>query len=73
MAVQVLLPKNNYLEHCLYADDTQVYIKLSPVNASTVIPEFQSCLSEIQTWIASCKLKLNPDKTEFIVFGPKNK
>ena len=23
--------------------------------------------------MASCKLKLNPDKTEFIVFGPKNK
>ena len=61
------------IRHHLYADDTQVYIKLSPVNASTVIPELQSCLSEIQKWMANCKLKLNPDKTEFIVFGPKNK
>ena len=44
---------------------------MSPVNASTVIPELHSCLSEIQKWMANCKLKLNPDKTEFIVFGPK--
>ena len=58
------------IHHDLYANDTQVYIKLSPVKASTVIPELQSCLSEIQKWLASCKLKFNPDKTEFIVFGP---
>ena len=52
-----------------------VYIKLTPVNASTVIPERQSCLTAIQKWMAGYKLKLNPDKTEFIVFshGPKKK
>ena len=57
----------------LYADDTQVYIKLTSVNASTVIPELQSCLIAIQKWMAGYQLKLNPDKTEFIVFDPKNK
>ena len=61
------------IHHHLYADDTQVYIKLTPVNASTVIPELQSCLTAIQKWMAGYKLKLNPDKTEFIVFGPKKK
>ena len=61
------------IRHHLYADDTQVYIKLTPVNASTVIPELQSCLTAIQKWMAGYKLKLNPDKTEFIVFGPKKK
>ena len=61
------------IRHLLYADDTHFFIKLSQVNASTVIPELQSCLSEIQKWMASCKLKLIPDKTEFIVFRPKNK
>ena len=25
------------------------------------------------SWMAGYKLKLNPDKTEFIVFGPKKK
>ena len=43
------------------------------MNASTVIPELQSCLTAIQKWMAGYKLKLNPDKTEFIVFGPKKK
>ena len=61
------------IHHPLYGDERQVYIKLSPVNASTVIPELRSCLAEIQKWMASYKLKLNPDKTEFIVFGPKSK
>ena len=55
----------------LYADDTQVYVKVTPVNASTVIPELQSCLISIQTWMAGYKINLNPDKTDFIVFGPK--
>ena len=48
-------------------------LRLTPVNASTVIPELQSCLTAIQKWMAGYKLKLNPDKTEFIVFGPKKK
>ena len=61
------------IHHHLYADDTQIYIKLTNVNASTVIPVLQSCLSAIQKWMACYKLKLNPDKTEFIVYGRKNK
>ena len=61
------------IHHHLYADDTQVYFKLTSVNASTIIPELQSCLTAIQKWMACYKLKLNPDKTEFIVFGPKKK
>ena len=40
-------------------------------NSSTVIPELQFCLSAFQKWMAVYKLKLNPDKTEVKVFGPK--
>jgi hypothetical protein len=29
----------------------------------------QNCLQDIQKWMNSVKLKLNPGKTEFIVFG----
>ena len=46
----------------LYADDTQLYIKLTLVNASAVIPELQSCLTAIQKWMVGYKLKFNPDK-----------
>ena len=33
------------------------------------IPELQKCLQDIQSWMLSSKLKLNPNKTEFITFG----
>ena len=33
----------------------------------------KSCLNDIQVWMSENKLKLNPDKTEFIVFGAKDK
>ena len=57
--------------HHLYADDTQVYIAITPKNATTAIPKLQSCLKDIQLWMAENKLKLNPDKTEFIIIGSK--
>ena len=35
------------------------------------IQGIQGCLSSVQSWMSANKLKLNPDKTEFIVFGNK--
>ena len=66
-----LISSYRHIKHQLYADDTQVYVQLSPQNASTVIPELKSCLYAIQTWMSNNKLKLNPDKTEFIILGSK--
>ena len=57
------------IKHQLLADDTQVYIKLTPENASSETGELQNCLSHIKTWMTNNKLKLNPNKTEFMPFG----
>ena len=57
------------IKHLLYADDTQVYISLTPATARNTISELQQCLSSVQSWMACNKLKLNPAKIEFIVFG----
>ena len=55
---------------CLqYADDTQIYLCVTPQNSSSTIPEFQKCLQDIQSWMSLSKLKLDLDKTEFIIFG----
>ena len=59
------------ISHYLYADGTQIYLTITPQNATTAIPELQSCLESVQLWMDSSKLKLNPDKTEFMVFGSK--
>ena len=51
------------------ADDTQLYVYLSHKNASAALSKLNACLQEVQQWMALSKLKLNPDKTEFIIFG----
>ena len=56
--------------HC-YADDTQIYIHLSQNNSSAAFEKLNRCLDDIKEWMSASKLKLNPDKTEFIVFGSK--
>ena len=52
-----------------YADDTQLYVHLSHKNASSALDKLNQCLQDVSDWMSSSKLKLNPDKTEFIVFG----
>uniref|UniRef100_UPI000D3040EA uncharacterized protein LOC112434934 n=1 Tax=Maylandia zebra TaxID=106582 RepID=UPI000D3040EA len=56
--------------HC-YADDTQLYLSMKPVNAHQLV-KLQECLKNIKTWMAANFLLLNSDKTEVIVLGPKN-
>ena len=50
-----------------HADDTQLYITLSPANFSQSIQKLKNCLNDIQNFMFTNKLKLNPDKTEFMV------
>ena len=49
-----------------YADNTQLFVQLCPKDASSML---QKLLVDVQKWMFSGKLKLNPEKTEFIVFG----
>ena len=71
--LSAIISSYNGVCHHLYADDTQVYIAITPSNATMAIPSLQACLNHIQTWMAENKLKLNLDKTEFIVFGSDQK
>ena len=61
------------LYHC-YADDTQVYQVTKPEGDWNDLSErLKACLSDISAWMSSNLLKLNQDKTELIVFAPKNR
>lgn len=53
----------------LYADDTQLYMNLTPENAVTALDTLNSCTLAIFNWLSANKLKVNPDKTELILFG----
>ena len=68
---QIIKSYKNISYH-FYADDTQLYCKLSSSTISTDLSNLSKCLSDVQNWMNSAKLKLNPDKTEFIVFGSES-
>ena len=55
----------------MHADDTQVYIELSQSDTHKSISSLSDCLTDISLWMKSSKLKLNSDKTEFIIIGTK--
>ena len=60
---------NQSVPHHLYADDTQLYISFSTDNADSSLHRLQQCLTSVQSWMTINKLKLNPDKTEFLLIG----
>ena len=66
-----LIEKCKSLKHHLYADDTQIYTSFNTSNINSKISDLQSTLISVQDWMFANKLKLNPDKTEFMLLGNK--
>ena len=59
----------------LYADDTQLYIPFScndDLSLNDSMKLIENCLSDIDAWMTTNKLKLNKDKTEFLLFSSKH-
>ena len=56
----------NVTQH-LYAEDIQIYLALDHRNFDSSIAELTECLTCVQKWMDGVKLKLNPEKTEFII------
>ena len=57
--------------HHLYADDTQIYVSPSKTDPEMSLSLVQQCLQDVSDWMISSKIKLNPDKTEFIIIVTK--
>ena len=64
-------PLRKIISRHLYADDTQIYITLSKSEPEMSLALLQDCLLDVGDWMKSSKLKLNPDKTEVLLFGTK--
>ena len=69
--LSTLIGKHKRIKFHFYADDSQLYVPLSHMNASAAFDKLNRCLQDIKEWMSASKLKLNPDKTEFILFGSK--
>jgi len=57
------------ISHHFYADDSQLYVSFSSSNSAVSLNNLKSCLDSVQLWMSVNKLKLNPDKTEFLLIG----
>ena len=63
--ISSIIQSHSSINYHFYADDTQLYISLSPAN-------FSHSVQKLKNFMFTNKLKLNPDKTEFILIGSKN-
>ena len=66
-----ILRKYNIGYH-FYADDSQLYLSFSPNNRGdldSAISTLQTCAADIRQWMTKTFLKLNEDKTEFVIFS----
>ena len=66
-----LLFNKHKVEYHSYADDTQVYLHCDN-NVRHAVHQLENCIFDICDWMRRNALKLNDDKTEFVIFSTKN-
>ena len=68
-----VIAKYMHVKYQFYVDNSQLFIHLSPGNCANSFHLLKASLDDIHIWMFENKLKLNPGKTEFIVFGSMDK
>ena len=62
------------IEYHIYADDTQLYLTFDIDSPYEALHTIHNCISDIQSRMIGNKLKINDDKTEFLIItSPKTK
>ena len=60
--------KHGFYAHS-YADDLQIYDHTLQTSCVSLVTRMSTCVTEINSWMASNRLKLNPSKTELLWLG----
>ena len=53
----------------LFTDDTHIYVSLTTQDTCRSPNQLRDCLQNVSLWVKKSKLKLNADKTEFLIIG----
>ena len=63
--------KKHGLSYHFYADDSQLYMSFKPshLQANVNTMALENCIKDIKHWMIQNYLKLNTDKTAFLLFG----
>ena len=56
----------------MYADDTQLYLTCDPKDFNAAVLQLEKAISEVREWMMSNHLKLNEDKTEYLIIAKKS-
>lgn len=56
-----------------YADDCQIYLTTSVNEAPAAVERFSRCLTDVDAWLGSSRLRLNPTKTQVMWMGSKGR
>ena len=60
------------IPHHLHDDVSQLYVSFASGDSAAVLNGLQSYLASAHSWMSRNILRLNPDKTEFLLVGKKN-
>ena len=63
--------QTHILDHYLYADDTQIYLSLATADTNYSLNQLRDCPQNIFHWMTESNLKLNANKTVFLVIVHK--
>ena len=58
----------------MFADDTQLHTSLDPNSKDSQFQArstIENCISKVSNWMATNRLKLNSEKTEFMILGTR--
>ena len=60
------------VQYHFYADDSQLWVIFKPPELDTAIGQMEKCIVSVEKWMLSHQLKMNDDKTEFLVISSKS-
>ena len=69
LPLKYIFEKHNISYHC-FADDIQIYnrFSLKQDGLTSSLKKLEMCIAEVKEWFDQSKLKINSNKTEFVVY-----